>query len=1161
MAKSKYSICFLFLFVVLSLAEAGQARSMPEIARASDEQPQILVLDTYPSGLPIPDSINRGILAALGGRGVSVGDIFIEHLDFARAPTSEHRTNTLNMLRHKLVGKPIGLIISIGSPASDFLVREGKNLFPDAAILSVISPNIDALSRRYNKVMNIPWQVDPAGTLSVALDLFPDTKRVFVVTGANDKILPFLDLARTAFKTWQGRLDFEYSNEMTYDQMLQRVGTLPKDTIVIYSPFFTDITGQSFVPAEVVAKICETASVPVFATLEEYLGRGVVGGSLLRTEDIGKNAGNIALDYLGGQLELGQPVKIFETAPRIEFDWRELSRWNAEISRLPKDRIIINRPLTLWGQYKDHVITVIIVFLCLGVLVFVLLLLNRRLKRVSDVATQNEARFRMLIEKVPVALVHMHMDGRNIFRNERFVKLFGYTEEIVPTVEAWWLRAYPDPVYRDQVMRTWEQAVEIASTNNKDIEAIEYLITCHSGEQRIVEVSGIVLEDEILVTFLDLTGKKREQEILESARAELAAIFNSISDAIVFVDVKRHIVRINPAFTKIFGYQLDEIAGQTTQLIYADPEDYLRQGEKRFNPDAKVNRPVFENNYRRNDGTTFPGDTMGVHVIDESGKLLGYIGVIHDISERKKAEEELIRTKAILQTAMDCSPAGIVIAEAPDGKLRYVNDAGLLIRSEDRQNVVNGIEIAEYVSSWQLLDLDGSPLRTDEVPLARAIMFGETCSRELIIRRAAGDDRIVLANAAPIKDDDGKVQAAIVIFTEITEQKIAAEEKSKLEKQLQQAQKIESIGQLAGGVAHDFNNMLGVILGRTELALMKSDSSNPIVADLKEIYTAANRSAELTRQLLTFARKDAIVPKMLDLNDAVASMLKMLQRLIGENIHLSWTPEPNLWAVKIDPSQLDQILTNLCVNARDAIAGIGKITIETQNCSIAESGQKSHPEGQPGDYIRLLVSDDGQGIDKENLNQIFEPFFTTKKFGQGTGLGLSTVYGAVKQNHGFIEVFSELDQGTTFHIYFPRKQGSVESVEETTAEALRRGTETVLLVEDDQMVLELVKTMLEESGYAVLDALTNDAAISIAKKHSGPIHLLLSDLVMPDMNGKDLRDILQAIRPKMEVIFMSGYSADIIAKQGVIEEGTHCLLKPFTFEALTSKVRDVLDQD
>ena len=1031
------------------------------------------------------------------------------------------------------------------------------------------------------------------------------------------------------------------------------------------------------------------------------------------------------------------------------------------------------------------------------------------------------------------------------------------------------LRELVVPIFRNEKM------VAILGVGNKETE--------YSN-------SDSAVTEEFADLAWDIISKKRLEEEKHQADLALMEVLKESSDGIWSLNVITGEMELDERSLKKFGLDATQKNLPVQDiLIFIVPED-RRSIEASFAELKNGTLKSFSQDFRlqQTDGSVrwFHGHGQ-VFSRNEKQTVLRIIGTFTDITQQKETQNQLQQTQRILQAALDQSSAGIAIADAPDGKLRYVNDAGLLIRGSDRKTVVNGVGVDQYVSKWQLLDLDGRPLGTDEVPLARAIMFGETCSREFIIRRPAGDDRIVSANAAPIKGDDGKVQAGIVVFTDITEhkraeevlqkklvaltqpletraiafdelfnladvqrlqdefakatgvasiittaegipltspsnftrlcrdiirknekgcancfksdailgrynpdgpiiqpclsgglwdagagivvggqhianwligqvrdetqaeetmrayaqeigadevsvveafrevpamtrhqfgqiaqslftlanqlsniayqniqqarfinernqaeeknksltqrlllatssarlgvwdwnvrenqmfwddrmfelygvtreetpnnidawlnglhpadkdtavaacqgalngekeydpefrvlhpdgtvkhlkanglvifgadgkpdrmlginqditdQKRAEEEKIKLETQLQQAQKIESIGHLAGGVAHDFNNMLGVILGHTELALMKADPSNPFVEDLEEIRTAAKRSADLTRQLLTFARKQIISPKVLDLNDTVAGMLKMLQRLIGENIHLSWNPAANLWPVKMDPSQLDQILANLCVNARDAIAGIGKITIETQNYSFTESDQKDRPDSLPGDYVRLSVSDDGHGIDKEIMPQIFEPFFTTKEFGQGTGLGLSTVFGAVKQNHGFIEVASEPAQGTTFHIYLPRKQATVAAVPEAATKPLHQGTETVLLVEDDQMLLKLSQTMLEKSGYTVLAAATVDRAISLAKEHPGQIHLLLSDLIMPELNGRDLWDILQVFRPEMKVVFMSGYTADIIAKQGVVEEGVNFLQKPVSFEALTSKVREVLD--
>jgi signal transduction histidine kinase/ActR/RegA family two-component response regulator len=395
----------------------------------------------------------------------------------------------------------------------------------------------------------------------------------------------------------------------------------------------------------------------------------------------------------------------------------------------------------------------------------------------------------------------------------------------------------------------------------------------------------------------------------------------------------------------------------------------------------------------------------------------------------------------------------------------------------------------------------------------------------------------------------------------LAERKRAAEERARLEVQLLQAQKMESIGRLAGGVAHDFNNMLGVILGFADLALKQVSPAQPLHADLEEIRKAAVRSADLTRQLLAFARKQTIMPKVLDLNETVEGMIKMLHRLVGEEIRLAWLPGRDVWPVKVDPSQIDQILANLCVNARDAISGAGTLTIETGTTSLDAAYCAAHPGFKPGAYVILAVSDNGSGMDESTRSQIFEPFFTTKPVGQGTGLGLATVYGIVKQNHGFINVYSEPGQGTSFKIYLPPHTGAPGQVRtKIQLTPAARGNETILLVEDDAPILEMTARMLETHGYTVMAASTPTAAISLAGAHHGEIHLLLTDVVMPGMNGRDLARNLLAVRPRLRQLFMSGYTSNVIAHHGVLEDGVAFIQKPFSSEALAAKVREALDR-
>jgi CheY-like chemotaxis protein len=371
---------------------------------------------------------------------------------------------------------------------------------------------------------------------------------------------------------------------------------------------------------------------------------------------------------------------------------------------------------------------------------------------------------------------------------------------------------------------------------------------------------------------------------------------------------------------------------------------------------------------------------------------------------------------------------------------------------------------------------------------------------------------------------------------------------------------MESVGRLAGGVAHDFNNMLGVIIGNAEMALDDFDHTQPVYRDLQEILKAAHRSADLTRQLLAFARKQTVSPKVLDLNETVESALKMLRRLIGEDIDLMWKPASGLWPVKVDPCQIDQILANLCVNSRDAIAGVGEITIETGNARFDEGYCRDHAGFSPGEFALIAVSDSGCGMDKEILRHIFEPFFTTKEVGKGTGLGLSTVYGIAKQNNGFINVYSEPGRGTSCKIYLPRAEAGV-SDEESPGEKKNDpgGTETILLVEDEESMLALGKSILERHGYLVLAAPGPSGALAFARSHPGPIHLLITDVVMPEMDGKALGDILRDSRPDCKCLFMSGYTKDAIAHHGILREGIHFLQKPFSVTTLLEKVREVLD--
>jgi len=499
------------------------------------------------------------------------------------------------------------------------------------------------------------------------------------------------------------------------------------------------------------------------------------------------------------------------------------------------------------------------------------------------------------------------------------------------------------------------------------------------------------------------------------------------------------------------------------------------------------------------------------------------------------------RSRTILQVALD----GFTIVDG-EGQILDVNDAYCRMTGFKRNELLQ----------MTLQQIEAS--QTEEEIKARigSILAGATERFETRHLRKDGGFAIIDVSAQKLPGNDDQIFAFI---RDVTEQKKAEAEREKLKEQLIQAQKMESVGRLAGGVAHDFNNMLGVILGHAELAMEQVEPGHPLEADLTEIRKAAQRSADLTRQLLAFARKQTISPRALILNDAVNGTLKMIRRLIGEGVELSWRPADELWHVRMDPSQVDQILANLCINARDAVHGAGRVLIETGNCSFDEAYCNAHPEYSPGDYVLLAVSDNGKGIDRETLDHIFEPFFTTKPQGKGTGLGLATVYGIVKQNRGFIVVNSQAGQGATFRILLPRYEGQDESGHPPNARTLAdQGHETVLLVEDEPAILKMVETMLKKMGYNVLTAASPSEAIRLSREYGKEIHVLMTDVIMPEMSGRELADRLMSENPKLKRLFMSGYTANLIAKHGVMDDGTQFLQKPFLKKDLAEKLRKVL---
>lgn len=517
---------------------------------------------------------------------------------------------------------------------------------------------------------------------------------------------------------------------------------------------------------------------------------------------------------------------------------------------------------------------------------------------------------------------------------------------------------------------------------------------------------------------------------------------------------------------------------------------------------------------------------------------------------RKEGEESLRASEMRFSTIFHASPVGICLTRLANGQIIDANAVFLEILGYSREEVLKNH--TQEMGMWAIPE--------DRHKVVQLLHEqGRILNIELKLRRKSGEIGETLVSAELIELAGERYILSMI--QDITERKRDEAEKEKLQAQLVQAQKMESVGRLAGGVAHDFNNMLSVMMLHAEIGLSQLEPKNKLYDNLQEIYKATQHSADLTHQLLAFARKQLVAPKVLDLNETIETMLKMLRRLIGADITLVWAPTPDVWSVKMDPSQIDQILVNLCVNARDAIIERGKIIIETQNVVFDDLYCAVHTEAVPGKFVLLSISDDGLGMDQETQRMLFEPFFTTKELGKGTGLGLATIYGIVKQNNGFIAVYSEPGLGTTFKIYLPYHGDPAERVEqENTLAPLERGNEVVLVVEDEAAILDVIATTLRTQGYTVLTAVTPHEALHLIQDYTGKLDLLVTDMIMPKMNGRDLAHNLLSSYPHLKVVYMSGYTANVIAQQGTLDEQVCFIQKPFSIREISLKVREALDR-
>jgi PAS domain S-box-containing protein len=748
-------------------------------------------------------------------------------------------------------------------------------------------------------------------------------------------------------------------------------------------------------------------------------------------------------------------------------------------------------------------------------------------KQAEKALQQSEEKYRDLFENAIDPIVILDAEHNFVDMNKRALELFGYSREEFLQMKVF------DIIPSEQVAASKEE-FEKLHTKGK-YEKFVGKIRTKDGRWLDIEVSSsaIVKNGKIIGSrdiIRDITERKKTEENLYLNKY----MIDNIQEMILWVDPEAHFVFVNDHTCRTLGYTREELLYMTVHDIDPNfPEEVWPQHWENIKQSGRAR--TIETIALHKNGRRIPIEVV-INYLNFFGKEF-HCCFVHDITERKKAEEILKESEDRFRILLDKGFDGI-----------FIHRDLIILDMNQRMADISGYSPSELLQS-NVINLFTPD---SQKSIHNYISSGQKGYYEVKLLRKEGQIVDIEAFGAPCKFHGRG--ARIVAIRDITEQK-------KLHEQLRQAQKMEAIGHLAGGVAHDFNNILSAIVGYAHLTLLKLKDDDPLRMNIEEILTASDKAANLTQSLLAFSRKQLIVSKPVSINSIVFNMKKILDRIIGEDIDFKVINNAvNDLIVKVDKGQIEHVLMNLATNARDAMPDGGKLTITTEEINIDEHFIRMHQEGEIGKYAVITVTDTGVGMDKKTRENIFEPFFTTKEVGKGTGLGLAMVYGTIKQHNGFINVYSEQGKGTTFNIYLPLAESVVEHMGKNEEAPVASGNEKILLIEDDQDVRRSIKSLLEEFGHTVIEAADGDQAITLFSKNKDFFQLVISDVIMPRQSGKEVYDELKKIRPDIKILFVSGYSADILTKKGIVGEGINFISKPINPEVFFRKIREVLDK-